>query len=139
MDNALVGSGWRFPILPDGNGVLRYSNGNENVAQSLRLLLMTSLGERLMRPDFGCAVPRLVFAPGTVQFINLLETTVREAVIEWEPRVELVDVIAELDSEDATHATIDVSYLIRRTNTKQNLVFPFYLAQAGGASGASTP
>lgn len=131
MDNSLIGKGWRFPILPDESGVLRYADGEENIRSSMRLLLMTNLGERAMRPDFGCDAPRLVFAPGTVQYLSLLETTVREAVRDWEPRVELDEVTAESVSNDATRVSVSIRYRIRRTNTKQNLVFPFYLGTTG--------
>ncbi|HWS89098.1 MAG TPA: GPW/gp25 family protein [Pyrinomonadaceae bacterium] len=127
MANRIVGQGWRFPLLPDEAGGMGYTSGDENVEQSLKVLLLTDLGERVMRADFGCRAPRLVFAPGSVQHLGLLETTVREAVRDWEPRVELQEVRAEVDPEDETRVTVSVSYLVRRTNTRNNLVFPFYL------------
>ena len=127
MDNTLIGLGWRFPILPDESGGLGYVNGDENIEQSLRILLLTDLGERVMRPDFGCKAPRLVFAPGSTQYLGLLETTIREALRDWEPRVELEAVSAEVDLEDETRVNVSISYLIRQTNTRNNLVFPFYL------------
>ncbi|HEY1403489.1 MAG TPA: GPW/gp25 family protein [Pyrinomonadaceae bacterium] len=127
MANQITGTGWRFPLLPDEAGALQYSTGDESVEQSLKILLLTELGERVMRADFGCRAPRMVFAPGSVQYLGLLETTVREAVRDWEPRVELEDVRAEADPEDETRVTVSVSYLVRQTNTRNNLVFPFYL------------
>jgi phage baseplate assembly protein W len=127
MDAPFLGNGWRFPLLPDATGTLRYVSGDANVEQSLRILLMTALGERVMRPDFGTEAPRLVFAPGSVQFLRLLETTVRDALRDWEPRVDVLDVLAELDPADETHATVSVSYRVRQSNTKNNLVFPYYL------------
>ena len=80
-----------------------------------------------MRPDFGCKAPRLVFAPGSVQYLRLLEITIREAVRDWEPRVELEDVRAEVDPNEETRITVSISYRVRQTNTRNNLVFPFYL------------
>ena len=127
MDAAFLGQGWRFPILPDEAGALGYVHGDENVEQSLRILLLTNLGERVMRSDFGTRAQRMVFYPGSVQNLRLLESTVREAVRDWEPRVELQDVVAEADPSDDTRVTVSISYLVRRTNTRQNLVFPFYL------------
>jgi phage baseplate assembly protein W len=127
MDKPLIGLGWRFPILPDETGSLGYVGGDVNVEQSLQILLLTELGERVMRPDFGCKAPRLVFAPGSTQYLGLLETTVREAVRDWEPRVELEEVRAEVDPEDETRVNVAINYLIRQTNTRNNLVFPFYL------------
>ena len=127
MNDSFLGHGWRFPILPDRTGSLGYVEGDENVEQSLRILLLTNLGERVMGSDFGCAAPRLVFAPGSVQYLGLLETTVREAVRDWEPRVDLDEVRAEADPEAEHCVTVAMSYHVRRTNTRHNLVFPFYL------------
>jgi phage baseplate assembly protein W len=122
-----IGRGWRFPILPDGTGGLGYTEGDDNVEQSLHILLLTNLGERVMRPDFGSKARQMVFAPGSVQYLGLLETTVRDAIRDWEPRVDLEDVIAEADPSDETKVTVSISYRVRRSNTKGNLVFPFYL------------
>jgi phage baseplate assembly protein W len=129
MDNEFLGRGWRFPILPDDGGGLGYVEGDDNIEQSLRILLLTDQGQRVMRVDFGNKAPRLVFAPGSVQYLRLLETTIREAVRDWEPRVDLEDVRAEVDPGDdtETHVTVSNSYRVRQTNTRNNLVFPFYL------------
>src|SRR6266851_4542013 len=100
-----LGKGWRFPILPDASGSLGYVEGDANVEQSLHILLMTQLGERVMRSDFGTQAPRLVFSPGSVQYLRLLENTVREAVRDWEPRVDLTQVLAEADQVDESKVT----------------------------------
>jgi len=122
-----LGVGWAFPIKPDPSGSLAYIDGDANVEQSLRILLQTSLGERVMRPDFGCEAPRLVFAPGSQQFLSLLETTVRDAIVNWEPRIDVQDVLAEADPTDPAHVTVSLDYTVRQTNTRKNLVYPFYL------------
>ena len=95
--------------------------------QSLRILLLTSVGERVMRYDFGCRASQLLFAPGSHRFLRLLETSVKEAVRDHEPRVTVEQVAAEADPEDPHNVTVSVSYLVRRSNTRANLVFPFYL------------
>ena len=122
-----LGRGWRFPILPDAAGALSYSEGAEHVEHSLKLILMTVLGERVMRPGFGCEAPDLVFAPGSVQYLRLLETSVRKAVRDFEPRVELEFVSAELAPGEENQVTVHIGYKIRGANTRTNLVFPFYL------------
>jgi phage baseplate assembly protein W len=127
MDSQIVGSGWRFPIRPDSTGGLGYSSGDENVEQSLKILLLTNLGQRVMRSDFGSKAPGLVFAPGSLQYLGLLETTIREAVRDWEPRIDLEEVRAEPELDDETQITVHIGYRVRRTNTRSNLVFPFYL------------
>jgi phage baseplate assembly protein W len=125
-----LGVGWRFPILPDATGTLSYIKGDANVEQSLHILLMTQLGERVMRPDFGTQLPRLVFSPGSTQYLRLLEQTVQEAVTNWEPRVDLDEVVAEADPVDQFKVVVSISYTVRQTNTRNNLVFPYYLGTA---------
>lgn len=132
MANEFIGSGWRFPILPDATGGLGYVDGDANVEQSLRILLLTDPGQRVMRAAFGCQAPRLVFAPGSVQYFGLLETSVREAIRDWEPRVDLEQVGIEADLDDATRVLVSIGYRVRRSNTRNNLVFPFYLAGGKG-------
>jgi len=127
MDRPFLGQGWRFPILPDETGSLGYVADDANVEQSVRILLLTDIGQRVMRPDFGCKAPRLVFAPGSMQYLRLLETTVREALRDWEPRVVLEDVRAEVDPGEETRVIVSINYRVRQTNTRTNLVFPFYL------------
>jgi phage baseplate assembly protein W len=130
MASEFVGKGWRFPILPDLAGGLSYVEGDQNVEQSLKILLLTNLGQRVMRPDLGSKAPALVFAPGSVQYLGVLETTIREAVRDWEPRIDLEEVRAEPDLDDESRVTVNVGYRIRKTNTRANLVFPFYLGKA---------
>jgi phage baseplate assembly protein W len=133
MASEFTGTGWRFPLLPDASGGLGYVSGPPNVEQSLRILLLTEPGQRVMRADFGSKVARLVFAPGSMQYLGQLETTVREAIRDWEPRVEVEDVRAETDPADATRVSLRLAYKVRSTNTRFNLVFPFYLGREGVA------
>ena len=127
MANGFIGVGWRFPILPDATGSLTYVSGDANVEQSLHILLMTQLGERVMRSDFGTQAPRLVFSPGSVQYLRLLENTIKDAVRDWEPRVDLDSVLAEADPVNEFKVTVSIRYTVRQTNNSFNLVFPYYL------------
>ena len=129
MANEFVGTGWRFPILPDLTGGLGYASGDENVEQSLKILLLTNLGQRVMRFDFGSKAPSLVFSPGSLQYLGILETTIRDAVRDWEPRVDLEEVRAEPELDDESRITVNIGYRVRTTNTRNNLVFPFYLGK----------
>lgn len=127
-----LGRGWTFPILPDAGGSLRYVDDDANVAQSLRLLLSTAAGERVMRPAFGTEAPRLVFAPGSAGNRQLLQTRVRETVRDFEPRVRLEDVTVTEDPVSPERVDIEVTYTVRRTNTRSSVVFPYYLGRPGG-------
>jgi uncharacterized protein len=128
------GQGWRFPIVPDAGGALRYVDGDDNVEQSLWLLLSTGWGERVMRPRFGTNARELVFAPGSVANLRALEDSVRDAVAQHEPRAELSSVVATPDPEVPERVEIEVVYTVRRSNTRSSFVFPYYLARPGGLS-----
>jgi phage baseplate assembly protein W len=131
MSEPFLGTGWRFPILPDEAGRLGYAVGEQSIEHCLRALLLTATGERVMRPDFGTKAQESVFAPGSLQNLRDLERSVADAVRTYEPRVELDSVTAEADPLDESRVTVSVEYRIRRTNTKANLVFPFYVGLTG--------
>lgn len=127
-----LGKGWRFPILPDAGGSLGYIGGDENVGQSLQLLLSTGWGERVMRARFGTNARRMVFAPGSKAHLKALEESIRDAVRDHEPRVRLVQVTVTPDPQEPERVEIEVGYTVRRSNTRSSVVFPFYLARPGG-------
>lgn len=131
MSEEFLGTGWRFPILPDASGRLGYAVGEESIEHCLRALLLTGTGERVMRPELGTRAQELVFAPGSVQNLRDLEHSIAAAVRDHEPRVELEEVRAEADPADESRITVSVVYRIRRSNTKANLVFPFYTGLTG--------
>ncbi|MFF8958575.1 GPW/gp25 family protein [Streptomyces sp. NPDC014894] len=131
MSEEFLGAGWRFPILPDEAGRLGYAVGEESIEHCLRALLLTGVGERVMRPDFGTRAQESVFAPGSGQNLRDLESSIAEAVRAHEPRVELDEVRAEADPADESRVTVSVVYRIRRSNTRANLVFPFYAGLTG--------
>jgi phage baseplate assembly protein W len=126
-----LGRGWRFPIAPDAGGGLGYVDGDDNVGQSLVLLLSTAAGERAMRPAFGTNARELVFAPGSVVNLRALEIRVRETVRDFEPRVRLVEVSVAPDATEPERVDIEVTYTVRRTNTRSSVVFPYYLSRPG--------
>ncbi len=131
MSHEILGHGWAFPLLPDPGGRLRYVEGETDIEQALKIVLLTRLAERIMRPTFGSAVASYLFAPGSEKYLGLLEDAVREAIRDWEPRVELLGARAEADPRDATQIRVSIDYRVRRTNTSANLVFPFYLPGGG--------
>jgi phage baseplate assembly protein W len=127
MGKEFIGRGWRFPIVPGPTGALAWSEADANVEHSLRVLLMTRVGERVMRGEFGSRLHEMVFRPGSEQNLGEIEREVDGVIRRGEPRVEVLEVRAEVDEDDATHVTVALSYRVRRTNTRDSLVFPFYL------------
>ena len=129
MGKEFIGKGWRFPIVPGPTGALGWSEADDNVEQSLRLLLLTRVGERVMRGTFGSRLGEMVFRPGSEQNLRQLEREVSSVILKWEPRVEVLEVSAEADAKEPTKITVALSYRVRRTNTRESLVFPFYVAR----------
>jgi phage baseplate assembly protein W len=131
MGKEFLGRGIRFPIVPDETGGLGYSEADDNVEQSLTILLQTRVGERVMRGDLGTRIPELLFAPGSLSNLRALEREVENAVARWEPRVELLDVTAEQQFPDDNRVIVSISYRVLRSNSRRSFVFPFYLAVEG--------
>lgn len=120
-----IGSGWAFPAAINRNGGVRLVTGVEEIDAAIRMILSTVPGERVMRPEFGCAMWEMLFAPLTASTLGLIEQNVREALERWEPRIELRTV--NTSAEQAAGAVhISISYEVKATNDVRNLVFPFY-------------
>ena len=132
MGPDFLGTGWVFPVLPDPAGRLSYAVGEDSIRDCLLVLLQTATGERVMRPDFGTTAPTLVFAPGSPANLRVLENSITEAIQVYEPRVALDSVVAEPTPGEENTVVVSVTYRVRQTNTKANLVFPFYLDTLGG-------
>jgi hypothetical protein len=132
MGGEFLGKGWSFPLYPDTSGALSYVEGEEDIEQALRIILMTRVGERLMRFDFGSAVRSYLFAPGSPRYLGLIEEAVRVAVRDWEPRVELLSATAAPGELDPSRVTVSIDYVVRRTNNTFNMVFPFYVGDLQG-------
>jgi phage baseplate assembly protein W len=134
---AFLGKGWRFPLRPDARGALGYTEAGDNIEHSIKVVLLTRLGERVMRPEFGCDVGRMLFAPASLVNLQLIEQSVRSALLEFERRIDVLDVRAEQSLIADTRVDVAIRYRERRTNTVGNLVFPFYLDRegAGGPRG----
>ncbi len=124
-----LGSGWAFPIGVDEHGSIARAAQEDAVRQSIWTILTTAPGERVMRPDFGAGLSDLVFAPDSAATRGLVASQVREALLEWEPRIDVLEVDVAADPTDPTRLLIDIGYQVRATNSRFNLVYPFYLEQ----------
>ena len=127
---AFLGRGWAFPpaFAPDGSVAM--SSGDVDIKQSLWILLSTSLGERLMLASSGCDLRARVFMPLATSTINEICVQVRNAIVEWEPRVVVESVTAAAPPETPGTLNICIAYTIRVTNTRSNLVYPFSTLEA---------
>ncbi|MEW1773041.1 GPW/gp25 family protein [Streptomyces sp. NPDC086777] len=126
MAEQFVGSGWSFPLRIGPTGGIALVSGEKEVEEAIRLILSTAPGERPMRPEFGCAIHDLVFAPVNEQTAGRIQHEVHASLDRWEPRIEVEDVEVTTGA-DPSVLMIDVRYSIRGTNNPRSLVFPFYV------------
>jgi hypothetical protein len=134
----MLGTGWHFPVLLDGSSdavtareaKLATASDELSVRQSIEIILSTSKGERVMRPDFGCKLNTLLFAPNTAATRAMAAFEVDEALRTWEPRIEVLDVGVKAGGENGELILIDIKYRVRSTDNRFNLVYPFYLDRA---------
>jgi len=132
MSKEFLGVGIKFPVQTNLSGGIALSYHEEDIKESIRIILGTSKGERLMRPDFGCGIHNLVFAPVNTSTEGLIIHYIREALILFEPRLELLKVDVSKDEVDIGKLLINIDYKVIRTNNIFNLVYPFYLHERGG-------
>lgn len=135
MGAEFVGAGWAFfPMRTDVTGSIALVTREQEIEESIRLILATAPGERPMRPDFGCAIHDFVFAPADAATAGQIAFEVRGALDRWEPRAEILDVRVSFDTVDDGTLHIEITYAIRGTNDPRNLVFPFYVIPAHGGA-----
>lgn len=125
--NRILGTGIAFPLRADGRGDLALARGEQDVEQAIELILSTAPGERPMRPEFGCSVHDFVFDRIDADTLGRIEDAVRSALDRWEPRIEVTDVVFDLERADHGELVIEIGYSLRATSDLRNLVFPFYV------------
>lgn len=121
-----IGFGLAWPMLPE-DGRLPRAQDLARIQQSLRMILETEPGERLMRPDFGCGLRRFLQQPNSGATRAQIEAAVRDAIQRWEPRVALVELRVEADADIASALWILVDYRLKLDGRRDSLVFPFLL------------
>lgn len=131
MAREYLGTGIKYPLQLDRKGELMLSSEDENIQESILIILGTAIGERLMRPVFGCRIHELVFAPNNAGTAGLARFYVEDALIRWEPRIKLERIEVEPDEKDPALLLISVNYQVRATDSQANLVYPFYLTRGG--------
>lgn len=131
--NNFIGSGFAFPMHVNVLGGTGMSEEDANIRQSMMLILGTAPGERLYRPEFGCAIHDILFEPNTMLTAAKIEYEVKRSLLAFEPRISDVEVRAMPDDDEPTRMNVSISYIIRKTNTTANLVYPFYLRKEGEA------
>ncbi len=126
QQNSFLGTGWAFPpAFSKGPQSVVMVNDEEDIRQSLEILLTTSIGERFLRPEYGCDLRRYLFEALDEGLVAYIRDLVGNAILYHEPRIKLTD-LALTPQSDEGMLLIELTYIIRTTNSRQNFVFPFY-------------
>ena len=126
-----LGRGWSFPLKTNLQGGICLSSAEQDVKEAIQIILSTQLGERMYRPDFGCRLSELTFAPLNTRTLFLIRLYVQEALEIWEPRIDLKEI--ELNPDPVLgKVDIIINYRLKQTYSPDSIVYPFYLMTAEG-------
>jgi phage baseplate assembly protein W len=126
---AFLGVGWAFPPRIDGTGAVVEAVYEEDIREAIRIILGTDPGERTMRPEFGAGLGQFVFEPVNTATVTRMQRQVRDALVVWEPRIDVEDVTVTPEGDPVGVLMVEVVYRVRATNARANLVYPFYLQE----------
>jgi uncharacterized protein len=121
-----LGTGWAFPVGVDARGRIALVRRERDVEEAMMMILLTPVGQRVMRPEFGCRIHELVFASNDASTEGLAVYYVEEALVRWEPRISLREVTADADPSNPERLLIRIDYEIKASYDRRTLVFPFY-------------
>ncbi|WP_222429218.1 GPW/gp25 family protein [Chitinophaga polysaccharea] len=124
---SFLGTGWSFPPSFDkpNASVLMVSDAHD-IEESIRIILSTLPGERIMLPDFGCNIHKLVFEVADARLASELHHVIYHALLEYEPRIKLVECVISDQTMESGVLYVQINYTIIATNTRHNMVYPFY-------------
>ncbi len=127
LNDSFLGRGWNFPpTFIKGLGV-EMLDGEDDIQSSLKILLSTRIGERIMEPEFGCNTNAMIFEIMNTGFQTFMQKQIQEAILLYEPRIDLKNVDLITQNEVDGLLLISVDYVVKTTNSRSNLVFPFYV------------
>lgn len=130
-----LGTGWKFPVMVDETtGRIQTSSYEEDIKESIKIIMMTRKGERMMMPEFGCGIQEYVFETMDASTLARMEQEILEAIIRWEPRVIEPSVQVRVDEHQESRLNVMIQYTVRTTNNPYNLVYPYYLNEGFGDS-----
>jgi uncharacterized protein len=126
-DRDFIGQGLAFPLQISQQGGLALARGHHDIEQAIRIILGTTPGERVMRPEFGCRIHELVFAPDNASTRRLASFYIEQALERWEPRIELREIEISSDPNRDGTLLIHINYHIKDTYDERSIVYPFFL------------
>ena len=135
-DASFLGTGWSFPpTFSQYTGQAEMISAEADILQSIEIILSTQLGERVMQPDFGCDLSQFLFEEMSQGTITSIRGVVSDALLYHETRIKVNQIDVDTSQSEAALLLISIDYTIRQTNTRSNVVYPFYLNEATALSG----
>ena len=122
-----LGNGLNFPLRTDARGQVALVTGAEDIEQSIRIILGTRQGERVMRPTFGCRAHELLFEPRSAATASLMQEYVHQSLRMWEPRIEVKGVNVVFDDSNPGALLAEIEYSIKATHDTRSIVYPFFI------------
>jgi uncharacterized protein len=129
INQSFLGTGWSFPPTFHQDGTVEMVSEEEDIVQSLEIILSTRPAERIMQPDFGCELSQFMFEEISQSTITGIRGIISDALLYHEPRIDVEDINID-DSEQEGLLLISISYTVRSTNSRFNLVYPFYINES---------
>ncbi len=127
-NKAYLGRGLAFPLRIDPNGGIALAGGERDIEQAIRIILETRPGERVMRPEFGCRASELLFEPRDVTTRTIMTRYVQEALMRWEPRINVENIDVAFGDDDTEGAIfVEITYTIKESHDTRSIVYPFFL------------
>ena len=127
--NEFLGRGWKFPLTVNAKGGIAFASYEQRIEESIYLILSTSPGERVMMPEFGCAIHDMVFSPNNASTVGMIADMIQKSLVMFEPRINLLDINVETAKEQPNLLLIRIDYRVRANNAFGNLVYPFYITE----------
>ena len=130
-----LGQGLAFPLQVNPQGGIALASGERDIEQAIRIILGTAPGERVMRPEFGCRIHELIFAPQDAATQSLVVYYVEEALLQWEPRIDVQEVDVHPDPARDGALLVEIRYRVKDTHDERSIVYPFFIGGEGGGAG----
>ncbi len=125
--NTFLGRGLHYPVRLNALGSVELVSAEKDIEQAIAIILGTRCGERVMRPDFGCRVHDLLFEPRDALLVGKLQQYVAEALDRWEPRIEVLSILPQLDPDSDGAVLVEINYRIKSTHDQRSIVYPFFI------------
>ncbi len=131
MQKRFLGTGWKFPVGVDEEGRFESVSEYEDIKEAILIILKTAPGERVMRPEFGCGINDYVFSVINSATLMQIEAEIKRALTLYEPRIVVENVKASAEEASVGRLLIAIDYTVKSSNSRQNMVYPFYLKEKG--------